>query len=304
MIKVLWIDDECKDINGDLSKMGREFIEYAYEQGIEITSMSTYEEGISAIESRPLEWSAVILDIREQKTTTGNAVDGYQKAYDWLHAFHLEHHQQEPYVFTLSGEKRYQEVEDSFIRQKPYCRKRVYDKNSEDYKLLFDDIRNIKDIAPLFKLHEEYFDVLDISKSLGENARDRLLEIMHPILIKKDTANPTILNEIRKYLEEIIFEYFKKRFSFPDKKNSLWALKDHLKMLQKQKDNPIDVPKYITSSLCHLLNAVQEGSHGKTDIDNDIRNGDAPYLLQNCLFELLTIIYWMKSLVYDNSYDQ
>ena len=55
MIKVLWIDDECKDIYGEPSVMGREFIEYAYEQGIEITPVSAYKDGLTAIESRPLE---------------------------------------------------------------------------------------------------------------------------------------------------------------------------------------------------------------------------------------------------------
>ena len=297
MIKVLWIDDECKDNHDNLSEMGREFIEYAYEQGIEITPISTYEEGITAIESSPLEWSAVILDIREQKATTGNAVDGYQNAYDWLHAFHIERHQQEPYVFTLSGEKRYQE-QDSLIRNESYCSKRVYDKNRGDYKILFDDIRRIKNISSLFKLHEEYFDVLNISKSLGGNAKDRLLEIMYPILIRKDTTNPKILNEIRKYLEDVINPFLEKIISFPDGKKSSHQYLNYLKKVQKQKDNPISIyiPKYLTFSFHNLLNIVNEGSHGgnKVDVDKDIRNGNAPYLLQSCLFELLNVIYWTK----------
>ena len=154
MIKVLWIDDECKDIYGELSVMGREFIEYAYEQGIEITPMSTYKEGLTTIEACPLEWCAIILDIREQKATTGNAVDGYQNAYDWLRDFHIKHHQEEPYIFTLSGEKRYHE-EDSLIRKELYCSKRVYDKSGEDYKSLFDDIHKIENISDLYKLHKE-----------------------------------------------------------------------------------------------------------------------------------------------------
>lgn len=183
MIKVLWIDDECKDIYGNLSLMGRGFIEYANDKGIEITPVSTYEEGLSAIKERPLEWCAVILDIREQRATVGNAADGYQRAYDWLRDFHNERHQQEPYIFTLSGEKRYHD-EDALIRKESYCSKRVYDKNSENYKILFDDIRKIEGISDLYKLQDEYKDLLRISSLLGEKADNRLLEIMYLILVK------------------------------------------------------------------------------------------------------------------------
>lgn len=288
MIKVLWIDDECENMSGELSIMGREFIEYAYEQGIEIKPISTYKDGLAAIKAHPLEWCAIILDIREQKATTGNAVDGYQYAYDWLRDFHNEHHQLEPYIFTLSGEKRYHD-KDSLIRKESYCSKRVYDKNSGDYKILFDDIRKIKNVSDLYKLHNEYADLLCISKLLGENADNRLLEIMYPILIKKRITDPKLLNEIRKYLEDFVIAFLGNKSFFPDE---IKSLNDCSRYIGSQKD----VPEYIKRSFHSLVSIVQEGSHGRTVIDNDVRCGNAPYLLQSCLFELLNIIYWIKSI--------
>lgn len=287
MLKVLWIDDECKDMYDELSVMGREFIEYAYEQGIEITPMSTYKEGLTAIEERPLEWCAVILDIREQKATTGNAVDGYQKAYDWLRDFHKERHQFEPYVFTLSGEKRYHD-EDSLIRKEKHCSKRVYDKNSGDYKILFDDIHKIEGISDLYKLHKEYSDLLCNSSSLGEKADNRLLEIIYSILINKNVKDPKLLNEIRKYLEDFVIAFLKDKSFFP---TEIRTLNECSRYIGGQKD----IPEYIKRSFHSLVSIVQEGSHGETTIDNDVRYGNAPYLLQSCLFELLNIIYWTKS---------
>ena len=280
MIKVLWIDDECKDIYGELSVMGREFIEYAYEQEIEITPISAYKDGLTAIESRPLEWCAVILDIREQKATTGSAVDGYQNAYDWLRDFHNKRNQLEPYVFTLSGEKRYHD-KDSLIRKESYCSKRVYDKNSGDYKILFEDIRKIEKVSDLYKLQNEYTNLLCIANLLGENANNRLLEIMYPILIKKRFTDP-------KYLEDFVIAFLESKSFFPDEVKSL---NDRSRYIERKED----IPEYIKRSFHSLVRIVQEGSHGRTIIDNDVRYGNAPYLLQSCLFELLNIIYWTKN---------
>ena len=286
MIKVLWIDDECKDIYGNLSPKGRGFIEYANDKGIEITPVSTYEEGLSAIKERPLEWCAVILDIREQRATVGNAADGYQRAYDWLRDFHNERHQQEPYIFTLSGEKRYHD-EDALIRKESYCSKRVYDKNLENYKILFDDIRKIEGISDLYKLQDEYKDLLRISSLLGEKADKRLLEIMYLILVKRDVTNSKLLNEIRKYLEDFVIAFLGNKSFFP---NDIKSLNDCSRYIGNQKD----IPEYIKRSFHSLVSIVQEGSHGRTVIDNDVRYGESPYLLQSCLFELLNIIYWTK----------
>ena len=41
MIKVLWIDDECKDIYGNLSHRGRQFIDYAIDKGTRLQTTRT-----------------------------------------------------------------------------------------------------------------------------------------------------------------------------------------------------------------------------------------------------------------------
>lgn len=288
MIKVLWIDDECKDIYGELSFMGCQFLEYAHDQNIEITPMSSYWEGLAAIESYPLEWCAVILDIREQKATTGNAVDGYLKACNWLRKFHYKHNQLEPYIFTLSGEKRYQE-KDSLIPKEPHCSKRVYDKNSDDYKLLFEDIHKIENVSDLYKLQDEYSRLLYISKILGKNACNRLLEIMYPILVRKNVEDPKLLTEIRKYIEDYILTFLEDKSFLPIEHRTLNKCSKYIEKERK-------APEYIIRSFHSLVSTVQQGSHGGTVTDNDVRYGNAPFLLQSCLFELFNIIYWSKSI--------
>lgn len=180
MINVLWIDDECRNESGSLTIMGKEFVEYAYEQGIEIFAYSTYKDGLKAIKETPHKWIAVILDIREQRATDGNAADGYLSMRDKIRDFRKDFGQEEPYIFTLSGEKIYHET-NSAIPKEPYCRKRVYDKNLGDYKLLFDDIRKIENISTLYRLTKEYKKVLNCSRNLGEASVERMINLLFKI---------------------------------------------------------------------------------------------------------------------------
>lgn len=289
MIKVLWIDDECRDAQGELTDLGREFIEYAHNEGIEITSMSNYEDGLRAIEAQPSEWCAVILDIREQRATT-DAADGYNEARHRLDLFHFEHKQLEPYVFTLSGEKQYQE-RDSTIRKESYASRRVYDKNGEDYKVLFEDIRKIENVSDLYQLQENYKDVLSAARNaLGEDAYTRLFSLMRPILIQNNNTNAKLLNEMRKYLENFIMQKLAERQFFP---SDIRSLNDRSKSICDRED----IPEYVKRSVHSLVRITQAGSHGKIDktltTDEDVRSGSAPYLLRSCLFELFNIICWI-----------
>ena len=115
MIEALWIDDECKNQDG-LTDMGKGFVDLAYVYGIKITPMLTYKEGIDAIKKSPLRWSAVILDIHNQKATTGKASDDFDDAREQIIRFQAQHNQGEPFIFVLSGNKQYQ-TESSTIKK-------------------------------------------------------------------------------------------------------------------------------------------------------------------------------------------
>ena len=84
--------------------------------------------------------------------------------------------------------------------------RKIYDKNGEDYKILFKDIRKIENVSELYKLRAEYKDVIDASRTLGEGGDDRLVGIMYHILLKKEYNNASLLNEFRKYIEDFIMK--------------------------------------------------------------------------------------------------
>jgi len=291
MIEVLWIDDECLNNKGELTNTGVEVIETAFEYGIKITPKLTYKEGIEAININPLKWCAVILDIHNQKSEKGKASDDFDKAREDIIRIQAKKNQQEPYIFVLSGNKQYQ-TESSTIRKPDYCQKNIYDKNGEDYKLLFEDIRKIEDVSDLYKLHKEYEDVINISEKFGNDGANRLIRFIYKIIIKEEFDNASLLTEFRKYIEKFIIPKLEELNFFPTAVEN--SLNQRSIYIGSKESN---IPEYIKRSFHSIVSVTQEGSHGKTITDAAVRERQAPYLLRACLYELLNILNWMKNLV-------
>lgn len=291
MIEVLWIDDECKK-QDVLTPMGQEFIELAFEYGINVTPMLTYKEGIDAIDKNPSRWSAVILDIHNQKATKGKASDDFDEAKEQIVRLQGQNRQVEPYIFVLSGNKQYQ-TESSTIRKPEYCQKNIYDKNGEDYKILFEDILKIKNVSELYKCQEQYKDVLKIAKQLSEETWEKLMELLLEITVKGERKNADLINRMRKVLENVrdaLKGCGYKYFTTTDK-GSLNELSVYI-----GKDET--VPIYIQRAFHTLTNISQDGSHSesvssKLKVDLDVSTLKAPYLLRSSLYELCNILIWI-----------
>ncbi len=291
MIEVLWIDDECMTNFGKLSPMGEEFVNYAYEQKIKITPMQTYEEGVGAIRNNPHKWCAVILDIHNQKATSGKASDDFDEAREEINKIHNLYRQEEPYIFILSGNKLYH-GEHSTIRKPDYCSKSIYDKNGENYKQLFEDILKIQDVSELYTCQEQFRDVLTIAKDVcGEETWQKLLKVLYEITIKDVKNNPALFNDMRKILEDISEGLKQLGYSyFSETKDNVT-----LNNLSLYVGKDTSVPEYIQRAFHTLVRVVQDGSHSQK-VDEDVRNSRAPYLLRSCVYELCNILIWMRSL--------
>lgn len=291
MIEVLWIDDECITNLGKLSPMGEEFVNYAYEQKIKITPMQTYKEGIGAIRNNPNKWCAVILDIHNQKATSGKPSDDFDAARDEIKSIQTLNHQKEPYIFILSGNKLYH-GEHSTIRKPDYCSKSIYDKNGENYKQLFEDILKIQSVSKLYTCQEQYKDVLTIANDFcGEETWQRLFNVLYKITINDVKNNPALFNEMRKILEDIMKVLERYRYSY------FAATKEEISLnnLSRYIGNDINVPGYIQRAFHTLTNVTQNGSH-RLEVDSDVSCSKAPYLLRSCLYDLCNILIWIRDL--------
>ena len=285
MIEVLWIDDECKNQDG-LTDMGKGFVDLAYVYGIKITPMLTYKEGIDAIKKSPLRWSAVILDIHNQKATTGKASDDFDDAREQIIRFQAQHNQGEPFIFVLSGNKQYQ-TESSTIKKPDYCQKNIYDKNGEDYKLLFNDIIKIQDISRLYNCKEEYKDVLDVAKHISDETWESLLMLLYNVTVICEKKNTDLFNRMRKILEDVMLVLKKHEYSFfaTNEEKTLNNLSVHI-----GRDKTI--PEYIQRAFHTLIRIVQDASH-RLVVDYDVSCLRAPYLLRSSLYELCNILMWI-----------
>lgn len=290
MIEVLWIDDECMTNSGKLSPMGEEFVNYAFEQNIKITPMQTYKDGVGAIRNNPHKWCAVILDIHNQKATSGKASDDFDATRDEIKSIQALNHQEEPYIFILSGNKLYH-GEHSTIRKPDYCSKSIYDKNGENYKQLFEDILKIQNISKLYTCQEQYKDVLTIAKNFcGNETWQRLLMVLYKTTINDVKNDPALFNEMRKILEDIMnmLEFY--RYSYFTETKEEKSLNNLSRYIGKDKN----VPVYIRRAFNTLTSATQNGSH-RLEVDYDVLCSRAPYLLRSCLYELCNIIIWMRN---------
>ena len=286
MIEVLWIDDECKNQDG-LTDIGKGFVDLAYVYGIKITPMLTYKEGIDAILKSPLRWSAVILDIHNQKATTGKASDDFDDAREQIIRFQAQHNQGEPFIFVLSGNKQYQ-TESSTIKKPDYCQKNIYDKNGEDYKLLFNDIIKIQDISRLYNCKEEYKDVLDVAKHISDETWESLLMLLYNVTVICEKKNTDLFNRMRKILEDVMLVLKEHEYSFfaTNEEKTLNNLSVHI-----GRDKTI--PEYIQRAFHTLIRIVQDASH-RLVVDYDVSWLRAPYLLRSSLYELCNILMWLR----------
>lgn len=291
MIEVLWIDDECMNSSGELSDLGISVVNTAYDNGIKITSMLTYKEGINAIRNHPLKWCAVILDIRNDKATTEKASDDFDAARDEIKGIQILNHQREPYIFILSGDEQYH-GDHSTIRKPDYCSKSIYAKSNGDYELLFEDILKIQSVSKLYTCQEQYKDVLTIANDFcGEGTWQRLLNALYKITINDIKNNPALFNEMRKILEDIMKVLEQYRYSyFAETKEEI-----SLNNLSRYIGNDKNVPVYIQRAFHTLTSVTQNGSH-RLEVDSDVSCSRAPYLLRSCLYELCNILIWMRNL--------
>ena len=58
------------------------------------------------------------------------------------------------------------------------------------------------------------------------------------------------------------------------------------------------IPAYIQRSFHSAVTIANEGSH-RLKIDEDTKDGTAPYLVQSTVFELLNILVWLQTLSID-----
>lgn len=302
MINVLWVDDEAYDEKGEPMPLYYAVTERGYDVGIFVQAYQNYDEALNALTSEPHRWSAIILDICDERAGHGETEDGFSEIYSEIEKFQVQNNQLKPYIFVYSGSDRFSTKEQqSIIRKQPYA-KRVYLKGSEDsseLKEMFADIKKIVEKSTNYEIQQKYRDIFYAVESLEWEKENS--EILWKIIVsvENDKSDPSLLNDMRKLLEGEVFE------SMLDL-DVLSSDCDTINKMSLEISKISNVPVYVQRALHSLTAITNDGSHGwkKTKTSADIQSGKAPYLLRSCMFELFNVIIWQNNLFSEKTDDE
>ena len=268
-----------------------EFVNEAYEYGIDIITASCNEEAIVRLKSPDQIWDAIILDANSKLSRDPNeapSLESLQEIISYLNT--LPSDRFIPwFVYTGGGYEGYQ-VLDSFIpRKRDWDDRRYYNKPKDRYDL-FNNLKKAADDCESTRLRHKYADVCEFYAS------DDIMPLLN-ILEGVETNDVSVFNRIRKILDWIM-TFLNVKGVLPVKFEGS-NLSDCSRFLGRKEMSEF-VPVYVQRSLHSCIDISNEGSHRLT-VDEIVRNGNAPYLIRSSIYELLNILHWCSSIPNDES---
>ncbi len=309
MYKVLWFDDEF----AELELIADEALQY----GVELVGYSNAEEGVEELQKNYTLYSAVVLDglFFRKSGMEGDQVD--QEAFGIV-AKELSALKNKDVVipwFIYSGQPSFVKDNNQLVnifKDNQFAKGRVFDKNGDnDLEELCEEIKDSVEAIDSIRIQHQFADVFEICKEnyLGEEVRSRLINLISEKEKRSTRSNDhELFNPIRKILEKM-FHKMNSIGLVPDDivQNSgwisgvKWFIKGTHKEFQLEEEfvNPI-----IVFQIEKLLDLTQDASHGegnlKYRVDEYVMNSSNNYLYTSCVYQLLDILVWFKSLVDEN----
>lgn len=305
MIHVIWIDDHnFKEDGITFSNECQSIVDRAWSDfGIDIEPFNSFIPALKVLQDNPSKWTAVILDVQNEKIGNGGVADDYITMRNKIVDLRREKCSEEPYTFVFSGIESYQQSE--LFELEPFHNRRVYAKPNEQ-TLLFQDIRTCADNSKNYELYKKYENIFAAIEHLdwSPSNQNELFSLLRIIDQEGNDKDHSSLNRIRKLIEAPIMAQFETSGLLRglstyliEKNGSGWQ--DTLNGRSQFICRSSEVPVYVKRALHSITEITQNGSHNTADCSNvqirtsrDIDSGDAPYVLKSCMYELLTIIIW------------
>lgn len=306
MVKILWVDDESRDVNGDLTSKGESFISDAGWEDIEVNAFNHYYDALHELELHPTLYTAIVLDVEDDRASDGDKKDGFMEAMRSIDSFHGKHSQKEPYLFVFTGHDKYTSGDSKVMIKPDYASKNVYLKGS-DREILFEDIKEVAKKSRLYQVRSKYNDVLKAAQhQFDQENLDNLEKVIFRIEYEGNTTDDSILNIMRKILN-YCFNHVP--FDYPQldgKGNRIATFAEKSKFIGDKRNSEVIAP-YIQRYFHSLNEVLNVGSHAgdellsgndekynkKKPVTVDVKEGKAPYLLRTCMYELFNIIIWL-----------
>jgi hypothetical protein len=289
--EILWIDDQFEEQEA--------FLEYAYQNGIDISPYKTSKSGMEELKHKLFKYDGVILDAK----VFNESEDEVAKLTGLTNSIYaikqLADKRITPY-FIFTGQP---DVIDNATFSELVGEVHVYKKTIDNAKLIA-DIKSMADQQNVTQIKHKYQKVFEActDQYIGDYATQDLLDILSNI--ENDNLNNQFTT-IRKIVEDIFrcfdkYELLPSEFITPSV-----SLQGSSRFLsgQTQKEytlNPDSIlPKVIADSLRSILDVTQPASH-RAKIDEHLQTVNNTYLVQGSIYQLLDVIVWVKNHIDSN----
>lgn len=274
---VIWIDDECEQ--------DQYFVPNAVEKGIKIVGYKSAEEGIEALKATFKKWDGIILDANCLVHTTDRSPSMKALRYSIKKIEELfQSKRNEIPVFILSGYDKFKKNDGARDLVDGY---EIFDKQSEFdgiYNRIIEKVENSNRIETFVR--RNYAEILNVNQDWETELTNILV-----VYEKDDYNNFSILTEIRGVLEKMRLPLSKIQL-INDPKIKITEISKHW---EKNEMFFNFIPIYIREKFRSLAYATNGASHYvKSATQNDISEGKAPFLVKNCILDLLTILHWFN----------
>lgn len=272
--KILWIDDKWEELDSfkDVCELPK--------HGMEIITCKYSVEGMNLFKKHLEEWSGVILDAKVlmDKNSKLDQLKGLTYSIGIINE--LSHIRKIPYYIftgqpdTASGTSFAEEHSDHY-----------YEKDHDEDRLIEDIKRNADNLEDIHIVHK-YQTIFDT----WPESRHDLLRILK-VIEQKDWNNNSVLNDIRKIMDDIMVKLYENGFC--NVKHVGSNLNECSKAICQPYMEKI-IPIYIQRNIHSLIAITNPGSH-RTTTDYDVAIGNSPYLIRSLIFEMLNILHWCNN---------
>lgn len=293
-INVLWIDDNPTEFS--------EFLDDAYDAGLDIQVCKTVVKGLDELEDRNKIYEAIILDanckIADEKEAPQLGALSHAIAGIYVRGIDL------PWFVYTGGSYEGREALEHIIPQqyRSWDNNQWYNKPDQEHELFAAIINAVKN-SETTKIKDAYPEAFRFCSS------QVLLDILKEMNSKSFERDVTVPNKIRSIVEQDICSFLRNNGIYPseyDKKFN--KIKQCSYFFGADKDHK-KVPAYIQRLFHFLSEYANEGSHGtdRREVaiarkqNSDIEQGLAKHLNRAGVNALLSICLWCSTFPVDDS---
>ena len=277
--KVLWVENEPEKL--------RNFKRDIEEEGeIELVVLKDAMSASAYLEDNIEKLSGAILDIESFKTPGEEEETdiSFGRVRDTLNR--LEYRNKIEF-FAFTGKGKYLKDKKDF-EERFGCR--ILDKNYQSIEAE-DFIKEIVGRHIIAKISSKYS-----SAFISEDIQLDLLKVLM-VLERQEWRNTGVFNDIRKIMDWVMGYCYQIGLS-PIKFDGSNLTECSKIMGSGEMAEKGLVPIYVQRCMHSVVSIANQGSH-RLSIDQDTKNGRAPYLVRSTVFELLDILHWLGTVPAD-----